>query len=294
MSANLVINGTTYSGVNSVKIPNTSSQLEEFIQPSGKKEITANGDNIDVKAYDKVKVAVPSTTPSGTISITANGTYDVTDKASAEVNVSGGSATLQTKSVTPTASQQVVAPDNGYDGLSSVTVSAAPIQSSKTVTPGASQQTVQPDSGYLGLAQVIVEAASAAGLPIYTGTHTVNNRNTQHVINHNLNLDSYIGIYWLDDMASYMEDTSKTDTSIMFGMAGYKVDLGLSSENGLATGIGFVKAYKSSTAAWKGNGDSTNASTKDALEMNYLYGAAEGTYNYVIIDLSNLSRGAST
>lgn len=230
----------------------------------------------------------------GAVTYTANGTYDTTEKSSVTVNVSGGGPTLQQKSATPTTSQQTIEPDSGYGGLSSVTIAAAPIQSSKTVTPGASRQTVQPDSGYLGLAQVIVEAASAAGLPIYTGTHTVNNRNTQHVINHNLNLDSYIGIYWLDDMASYMEDTSKTDDSVMFGMAGYKVDLGLSSENGVNSGIGYVKSYKPSTAAWKGSGSSTNASTKDELEMNYTYAVYYGNYRYIIIDLSNLSRGAST
>lgn len=63
-------------------------------------------------------------------SVTANGTYSASSDnadgySSVTVNVpSGGS--MQTKTVTPTTSQQVIQPDSGYDGLSSVTVNPIP------------------------------------------------------------------------------------------------------------------------------------------------------------------------
>lgn len=99
---NLEINGNTYNGVTSVKIPNTGGTLEEFIQPSGDKTITSNG-TVDVAAFAQAIVNVP-TSVSGDKNIVANGTYDVAAFAQAIVNVptSGGITNIDTGTATPT------------------------------------------------------------------------------------------------------------------------------------------------------------------------------------------------
>ena len=69
---------------------------------------------------------------------------------------------LQSKTVSPTTSDQTIVPDVGYNGLLSITVEGMNLQS-KTVIPATEQQTVSADEGYDGLSQVIVEAAETGG-----------------------------------------------------------------------------------------------------------------------------------
>ena len=80
---------------------------------------------------------------------------DMTTYASAISNIST-QPRLQSKSVNPTTSQQTVAPDNGYDGLSSVSVGAIQTET-KNITPTTSQQTVDPSTGKF-ISQVVVSA----------------------------------------------------------------------------------------------------------------------------------------
>ena len=66
----------------------------DYLIPSGNKEITENGSNIDVSSFSTVSVNVPTgITPSGTLDITENGTHDVTNYASVNVNVASSGST---------------------------------------------------------------------------------------------------------------------------------------------------------------------------------------------------------
>ena len=133
MSKNVIINGTTYSGVSEVMLP-------------------ISGGNALFKDEDEI------TTPSGSKTITANGTHDVAAYASAVVNVpTDADPSLQEKTATPRGTIQVITPDAGYDGLSSVNISPAILQE-KTATPGDSEQEITPDSAYYGLSKVTVGA----------------------------------------------------------------------------------------------------------------------------------------
>lgn len=62
--------------------------------------------------------------PTGTINISNNGTVDVTNYASAVVNVSGSSPVINSLSITPSTSAQTITAPSGVNGYSPISVSA--------------------------------------------------------------------------------------------------------------------------------------------------------------------------
>lgn len=80
-----------------------SSIPDGYIKPSGTVTVTENG-TVDVTNYASAQVNVPVpdgyVKPSGTKSITANGTHSVSGYANAEVNVPVGVFPSGTKSIT--------------------------------------------------------------------------------------------------------------------------------------------------------------------------------------------------
>lgn len=82
-------------------------------------------------------------TPTGTKSITSNGTHDVTSYASAEVAVPAGASTLGTKSITANGTYN--ASDDSLDGYSSVTVNVSGGSGSSSWLPASAQLVASED-----------------------------------------------------------------------------------------------------------------------------------------------------
>ena len=168
--------------------------------PIYKGSTLVNGVNVRIENV----ISSGGITPAGTIDISSNGTYDVTEYASANVNVPEKKFNTQTKTATPSTSQQIITPDSGYDGLSQITVEAIPsgslstptisssglitaqvgasgylasgtkvtkqltTQAAKTVTPTESEQTVVDSAVYT------TGAVKVAAVPSETKTITAN------------------------------------------------------------------------------------------------------------------------
>ena len=106
---------------------------EKSITPT--KQAQAVTPDTGYDGLSKVNVgAIPAEyiVPSGTVSITENGTHNVREVESVNVNVAAPDPALQEKTVSPSTDVQEVTPDGGYDGLSKVTVNAMPTATQAT------------------------------------------------------------------------------------------------------------------------------------------------------------------
>ena len=128
--------GTIYSTGGATVIQNIKSASAT---PSSSSQHISITPDVGYDAMGEVQLTVDAIPPeyiipTGTKTITTNGTHDVKDYQNAYVNVQGGGgATLETKSVSYTPSESAISdtllPDVGYDGFSEVDVSVDAIPS---------------------------------------------------------------------------------------------------------------------------------------------------------------------
>lgn len=152
MANNPYVNKVVYGGTTLIDISDTTATAETILE--GYTAYGANGQKLTGTASGQSLIVT-----------------DTIDEHGGTIRtITGKVVQLQTKTITPTSSQQVVNPDTGYDGFSQVTVNASSgteiNNQNKTVSPTESQQSVTADSGYTGLGTVTVNAISST----YVGT----------------------------------------------------------------------------------------------------------------------------
>lgn len=153
MANNPYVNKVIYGGTTLIDISDTTATADKILE--GYTAYGANGQKITGTASGQSILVVDTLDENG-------GTIrTITAKNAIQ---------LQTKTITPTSSQQVVNPDTGYDGFTQVTVEASEGQTinnqNKSVNPTEAVQNITADSGYTGLGTVTVY-----GIPLdYVGS----------------------------------------------------------------------------------------------------------------------------
>lgn len=255
-----------YDGLSQVTVNAIPSN---YIEPTGNKEITANGTGIDVAAYATVSVNVPSE----------------------EVS-------LQEKSVTPSTSTQTIMPDNGYDGLSQVTVAAMP-----TATQATPSITVSPS----GL--ITAESTQSSGY-VESGTKSATKQLTTKAAttytpgtaNQTISSGTYLtGVQTISGDSNLVAANIKSGVSI-FGVAGSYSGSGGSTgglvmktgtttsatiDTGLSS-ISFITIYKDTLTA---TGLIQGVYSADEGKLHYTYCSS---YNYYYKQCTNATSTASS
>lgn len=143
------------------------------ITPSGTKTITTNGSH-DVTAYATASVSVPaSAVDSGNVSISSNGTHDVVGYATANVSVPASAVDSGSVSISSNGNHDVV----GY-ATASVSVPASAVDSgSVTLTTNGTHSVV-------GYASAVVDVPTSGGGITPTGTINISSNGTYDVTNY--------------------------------------------------------------------------------------------------------------
>ena len=89
---------------------------------------------------------------------------------------------LQNKNITPSAAQQKIIADEGYDGLGEVVVDALPLHT-KVVNYSNEEQLLVPDEGYIGFSSVLVPSAKVIEEVTYIPQATANDLNRAIIYN---------------------------------------------------------------------------------------------------------------
>ena len=154
-------------------LPEAGTDLPELANPAAPEELFANKELIDGEG----NVVIGTFTIDEELDTQDDLIYQI--QTALQNKASASEPVLQSKTVTPSTSSQTVTADSGYDGLSSIVVSAVQTQT-KSVTPGVSTQTVTADSGKFlssvtvaGDANLVAENI-AEGVSIFgvNGTHS--------------------------------------------------------------------------------------------------------------------------
>ena len=169
--------------------------------PLQNKTVTENGTitaDEDYYGLDTVIVDVPQ--PSGNIDITQNGTVDVTDYETANVDVQ---PMLQSKSVTENGT---VTADEGYDGLSAVEVNVpvppAPVYQERSITENG---TYYPEAGYDAMSKVEVDVHDTTdhySYPFKEDSVVVIDEGTTQIGQWALAYSVIGDLYWADSLTS--------------------------------------------------------------------------------------------
>lgn len=135
------------------------------------------------------------------------------------------------------------------------------------------------------------EGGSSGGNKIYPFTYTTST-GTENVLYHNLNLSSYVAIWYFDGYVEEKEAGTSTVLKPVYGTVGYNAETNFLSEALKADhpnqSSGYYAAFKSSEGIWNMAGVSgSGTSSANAIKFGSGYGNFVGTYKGFIIDLTN-------